>query len=76
LGFGFLGEDFPDFTFVLMTWACLRAFVALSAGLADLPPVLCSAAYNKLFLPAKIGLTFADCLGALSPLLESGISAT
>jgi hypothetical protein len=40
VGFGFLGEDFPDFTFVLVTWACLRAFVAFSTGLAALLPVL------------------------------------
>jgi hypothetical protein len=42
VGFGSLGEDFPDFTFVLVTWACLRASVAFSTGLAALLPVLSS----------------------------------
>jgi hypothetical protein len=38
VGFRFLGEDFPDFTFVLVTWACLRAFVAFSTGWQHCPP--------------------------------------
>jgi hypothetical protein len=42
VGFGFLGEDVPDFTFLLVTWACLRAFVAFSTGLAALLPLLSS----------------------------------
>jgi hypothetical protein len=42
VGFGFLCEDFPYFTFVFVTWACLRAFVAFSTRLAELPSVLSS----------------------------------
>jgi hypothetical protein len=38
MGFGFLGEDFPDFTFVLVTSACLRAFVAFTTVLVEFPP--------------------------------------
>jgi hypothetical protein len=42
VGFGFLGEDFTDFAFVLVTWDCLMAFVTYSTGLAELLPELSS----------------------------------
>jgi hypothetical protein len=42
VGFRIVGEDLPAFTSscVFFTWACLRAFVIFSAGLAAVPPFL------------------------------------